>query len=241
MEWFIFSLNVSCVPCAQLLQSCQTLCDPKDCSPSDSSVNGFFQATMLDWIATAYSKWFCLTCCLLCISWWQLHPFSWLWSQTLRVNLEFFPSLSRSLLLSCFPLSLLFFLLSFLLSLFFLLSFSSFLRLTHPICQDILWPLPLLPNSGLAAHCSIASSRETRGKKGNFILEVGNQGRRWTCVCEPTPDCCSRSRSFYSGGSRLYAWREGAGWHSQLWQSSQNQWCGSPMSIVLVALSTVNL
>ena len=76
---------------------------------------------------------------------------------------------------------------------------SSFLSLTHPICQDILWPLPLLPNPGLAAHHSKASHWETREGKGNFILEVGNLWRRWTCVCEPTPDCCSESRSFYRG------------------------------------------
>ena len=159
-----------------------------------------------------------------------------LWESTLN---SLFPlPFSPSLLLPSLPLVLSSF---FPLSLFFLLSFSSLLSLTHPICQDILWPLPLLPNSGLAAHCLIASSQETREKKGNFILEVGNQGRRWTCVCEPTPDCCSRSRSFYSGGSRLYEWREGAGWHSQLWQSSQYQWCDGPMSIILVVLSTVNL
>ena len=90
---------------------------------------------------------------------------------------------------------------------------SSFLSLTHPICQDILWPLPLLPNPGLAAHHSKASHWETRERKGNFILEVINLGRRWTCVCEPTPDYCSESRSFYRGVSRLYIWREGAGWY----------------------------
>ena len=130
MERFIFSLNVSCVLCAQSLQLCLTLCDPKDYSPSDSSVHGVFQATTLDWLAITYSEGFCLTCCLLCISWWQLHPSSWLWPQTLRVSLEF-PLPSPVLSFSLAFLSPLFCLLSFLLSLFFLLSFSFFLPFSH--------------------------------------------------------------------------------------------------------------
>ena len=209
MEWFIFSLNVSCVLCAQSLQLCLTLCDPKDCGPSNSSIHGVFQATILVGLPLATPSEFVLLAVFSVsfdgnsiLSVGSDHK---LWESTLN---SLFPlPFSPSLLLPSFPLVLSSF---FPLSLFFLLSLSSFLSLIHPMCQDILWPLPLLPNSGLAAHCLIASSRETRGKKGNFILEVGNWRRRWTCVCEPTPDCCSRSRSFY-GGSRLYAWREGAG------------------------------
>ena len=200
MERFIFSLNVSCVLCAQSLQLCLTLLDPKDFSPLDSSVHGVFQATTLDWLAIAYSKGFCLTCCLLCISWWQLHPSSWLWPQTLRVSLEFsLPSLVLYFSLAFLSPSCFVFFLSFCPYFSFFPFLSSFLSLTHPICQDILWPLPLLPNPGLAAHHSKASHWETREGKGNFILEVGNLWRRWTCVCEPTPDCCSESRSFYRG------------------------------------------
>ena len=34
-------------------QSCQTLCDPKDCSPPGSSVHGISQARTLEWVATS--------------------------------------------------------------------------------------------------------------------------------------------------------------------------------------------
>ena len=33
-----------------------TLCDPADCSPPGSSVNGIFQARVLEWGAIAFSK-----------------------------------------------------------------------------------------------------------------------------------------------------------------------------------------
>ena len=36
--------------CAKLLQSCPTLCDPKDCSPPGSSVHGILQARRLYWL-----------------------------------------------------------------------------------------------------------------------------------------------------------------------------------------------
>ena len=36
-------LHSNCM-CAKLLQSCLTLCDPKDCSPPGSSVHGILQA-----------------------------------------------------------------------------------------------------------------------------------------------------------------------------------------------------
>ena len=36
--------------CAQSLQSCQTLCNPRDCSPPGSSVCGIFQERILEWI-----------------------------------------------------------------------------------------------------------------------------------------------------------------------------------------------
>ena len=42
--------------CAQLLQSCLTLCDPMDCSPPGSSVHGILQARILERIATASSR-----------------------------------------------------------------------------------------------------------------------------------------------------------------------------------------
>ena len=37
--------------CARLLQSCPTLCDPMDRSPSSSSVHGILQARILEWVA----------------------------------------------------------------------------------------------------------------------------------------------------------------------------------------------
>ena len=41
---------------AESLQSCPTLCDPKDCSPPGSSVYGIFQARVLEWGAIAFSE-----------------------------------------------------------------------------------------------------------------------------------------------------------------------------------------
>ena len=38
------------------LQSCLTLSDPMDCSPPGSSVHGIFQARVVEWVATAFSK-----------------------------------------------------------------------------------------------------------------------------------------------------------------------------------------
>ena len=41
---------------AELLQSCLTLCDPLDCSPSGSSVHRIFQARILEWLASRGSS-----------------------------------------------------------------------------------------------------------------------------------------------------------------------------------------
>ena len=41
---------------AKLLQSCPTLCDPRDSSPPGSSVHGIFQARVLEWVAIAFSN-----------------------------------------------------------------------------------------------------------------------------------------------------------------------------------------
>ena len=45
----ITTLRVACTG-AKLLQSCQTLCDPMDCSPLGSSVRGILQARILEWL-----------------------------------------------------------------------------------------------------------------------------------------------------------------------------------------------
>ena len=41
---------------AKSLQSCPTLCDPMDDSPSGSSVPGILQARTLDWVAISFSN-----------------------------------------------------------------------------------------------------------------------------------------------------------------------------------------
>ena len=41
---------------AKSLQSCQTLCDPIDGSPLDSSVPGILQARILEWVAISFSN-----------------------------------------------------------------------------------------------------------------------------------------------------------------------------------------
>ena len=40
---------------ANLPQSCLTPSDPMDCSLPGSSVHGIFQATVLEWVASAFS------------------------------------------------------------------------------------------------------------------------------------------------------------------------------------------
>ena len=41
---------------AKSLQSCPTLCDPMDCSPPDSSVQGILQVRILEWVAISSSR-----------------------------------------------------------------------------------------------------------------------------------------------------------------------------------------
>ena len=41
---------------SEVAQSCPTLCDARDCSPPGSSVNGIFQARVLEWGAIAFSE-----------------------------------------------------------------------------------------------------------------------------------------------------------------------------------------
>ena len=54
ITWFIVGARVGpgvrCVR-ARTLQSCPTLCNPMDCSPPGSSVHGFLQARILEWVA----------------------------------------------------------------------------------------------------------------------------------------------------------------------------------------------
>ena len=41
---------------SEVAQSCQTLCDPMDCSLSGSSFHGIFQARVLEWTAISFSR-----------------------------------------------------------------------------------------------------------------------------------------------------------------------------------------
>ena len=41
---------------AKSLQSCPTLCDPRDCSPAGSPVPGILQARILEWVAISFSN-----------------------------------------------------------------------------------------------------------------------------------------------------------------------------------------
>ena len=47
---------LSAIAAAKSLQSCPTLSDPMDCSLPGSSIHGIYQATVLEWGATAFSK-----------------------------------------------------------------------------------------------------------------------------------------------------------------------------------------
>ena len=40
---------------SEVTQSCQTLCDPMDCSLPGISIHGIFQARVLEWVAIAFS------------------------------------------------------------------------------------------------------------------------------------------------------------------------------------------
>ena len=51
----IFHLPFVCMR-AKSLHSCQTLCDPMDCSPPGSSVHGILQAKILEWVAMPSSR-----------------------------------------------------------------------------------------------------------------------------------------------------------------------------------------
>ena len=41
---------------AKLLQSCPTLCNPMDGSPSGSTIPGILQAKTLEWVAISFSN-----------------------------------------------------------------------------------------------------------------------------------------------------------------------------------------
>ena len=52
--WLLSSFNNYLIAhCAQL---CLTLCNPRDCSPPDSSVLGISPARILEWVAISFSR-----------------------------------------------------------------------------------------------------------------------------------------------------------------------------------------
>ena len=50
------ALSFSAAAAANLLQSCLTLCDPRDSSPPGSPVPGILQARTLEWVAISFSN-----------------------------------------------------------------------------------------------------------------------------------------------------------------------------------------
>ena len=48
--------SIATAAAAKLLQSCPTLCDPIDGSPSGSPIPGIFQARTLEWVAISFSN-----------------------------------------------------------------------------------------------------------------------------------------------------------------------------------------
>ena len=50
----MYQVNMLYVLCS--VPQCPTLCDPMDCNPLGSSVNGIFQAKILEWVAVFYSR-----------------------------------------------------------------------------------------------------------------------------------------------------------------------------------------
>ena len=49
-------IYVSAATAAKSLQSCPTLCDPRDGSPLGSPVPGILQARTLEWVAISFSN-----------------------------------------------------------------------------------------------------------------------------------------------------------------------------------------
>ena len=51
-----FPSGAAAAAAAKSLQSCPTLCDPRDCSPPGSAVPGILQARTLEWVAISFSN-----------------------------------------------------------------------------------------------------------------------------------------------------------------------------------------
>ena len=55
-QWFRNYLHLSVAAAAKSLQSCPTLCNPRDSSPPGSPVPGILQARILEWVAISFSS-----------------------------------------------------------------------------------------------------------------------------------------------------------------------------------------
>ena len=53
---FSFKFMTAAATAAKSLQSCPTLCDPRDGSPPGSPVPGILQARTLEWVAISFSN-----------------------------------------------------------------------------------------------------------------------------------------------------------------------------------------
>ena len=53
---FRFSISAAATAAAKSLQSCLTLCDPRDGSPPGSPIPGILQARTLEWVAISFSN-----------------------------------------------------------------------------------------------------------------------------------------------------------------------------------------
>ena len=54
--FFLRFIHAATAAAAKLLQSCPTLCNPKDGSPPGSPVPGILQARTLEWVAISFSN-----------------------------------------------------------------------------------------------------------------------------------------------------------------------------------------
>ena len=54
LEWGAIAFSIAAAA-AKLLQSCPTLCDPRDGSPPGSPVPGILQARTPEWVAISFS------------------------------------------------------------------------------------------------------------------------------------------------------------------------------------------
>ena len=52
----LYMVNIYSESESEVAQSCQTLCDPVDCSPPGSSLHVILQARILEWGAISFSK-----------------------------------------------------------------------------------------------------------------------------------------------------------------------------------------